>query len=211
MMDVLAIGAHYDDIELGCGGSLIKLQEDGHKIHLLIVTDSEYTDGHDNIIRSAKQAIFEGASAAQYMGVSSILNLGYKCKSVKCDSTVIEAINNIVDRVSPDLIFTHWYGDLHEDHYEVARASLVAVRHYPSVLMYRSNWYHAAETFDGRFYIDISGFMESKCTLLKIHETEYLRRGDSWIEFVKARAQEAGLRIGVSYAEEFEVFKYRML
>jgi LmbE family N-acetylglucosaminyl deacetylase len=210
-MDVLAIGAHYDDVELGCGGSLLKLRRKGHKIHLLVVTDSEYTDGLGNVVRSREQAAFEGTRAAKRLGVSSIINMEYKCKKVKCDSTLIENINNMMDRISPDLIFTHWHGDLHEDHFEIARASLVAARHLPCVLMYRSNWYHAAENFNGRFYIDITSVINIKYELLKMHETEYSRRGEIWVDFAKAKAQEAGLRIGVPYAEEFEVFKYRMV
>ena len=209
-MNILAIGSHFDDVEIGCGGSLINFRKKGHKIHLIVVTNSEYTNFNGSIIRSKEQALNEGVCAANILGVTSFVNMDYACKTVKCDKSLIEGLNSLIDRVSPDLIFTHWYGDLHEDHYEVARASLVATRHYPCVLTYRSNWYHASSLYNGRFYVDITDTIDAKSNLMRLHEVEYKRRGEAWIDFMRARAKEAGLRIGVPYAEEFEVFKYRM-
>jgi LmbE family N-acetylglucosaminyl deacetylase len=209
-MEILAIGAHYDDVEIGCGGTILKLGRAGHNVHLLVITDSEYTDGRGNVVRTATQAMDEGTRAAGVMGISSSFNLQYKAKSVISSHKLIEEINNILDDIRPSLIFTHWYGDLHEDHLETARASLVAARHYPKVLMYRSNWYHSSSVFNGRLYVDITDVIEEKCNLLKLHVSEYERRGNVWVDFVVARAQEAGMHLNIPYAEEFEVFKYRM-
>lgn len=209
-MNILAIGSHYDDIELGCGGSLLKFKARGHKTHMIVITDSEYTNYTGEVYRSKEQARSEGCNAANMLGVSSIMCLGYATKDVICDPTLIESLNFIMDSISPAIVFTHWHGDMHEDHYEVARASLVAARHFPSVLLYRSNWYHTPTSFNGRFYIDIADVVDRKAELLRLHKTEYERRGEAWIDFMRSRALEAGLRIGVPYAEEFEVFKYRM-
>lgn len=209
-MDILAIGAHYDDIELGCSGSLLKFKRKGHKIHVIVVSNSEYTNHDGEVFRSREQARYEGTRAIHKLGVASFVCLDYPCKHVKCDAALIENLNILMDRISPDVIFTHWDGDVHEDHYEVARASLVAARHHPSVLLYRSNWYHASTTFNGKFVIDITSVIDIKAELIRMHETEYNRRGEAWVDFMRARAREAGLRNGVSYAEEFEVFKYRM-
>jgi LmbE family N-acetylglucosaminyl deacetylase len=209
-MNILAIGAHYDDIEIGCGGSLLKFENAGHKIHMVIITNSEYSNYNGEPYRSAEQARCEGASVACGVGVSSIMCLDYTTKNVKCDTILIETLNIIMDRVLPDIIFTHWHGDMHKDHNEVARASLIAARHYPSILFYRSNWYHSPVTFNGRFYIDITTVIDKKAELLRLHKTEYERRGEEWVDFMKSRAREAGLRMGTQYAEEFEVFKYRM-
>lgn len=209
-MNILAIGAHFDDVEIGCGGSLLKFKENGHKIHIIVITDSEYSNFDGSIIRTKEQALCEGTATATMLGISSFVAMGYRCKEVKCEFPLIEGLNYLINRVDPDLIFTHWTGDLHEDHHEVARASLVAARHYPCVLMYRSNWYHSNETFNGRFYIDITNSMDDKANLMRTHKAEYNKRGEPWIDFMKSRAREAGLRMGIQYAEEFEVFKYKM-
>ncbi len=207
--DVLAIGAHYDDVEIGCGGSLLKLKDAGYKTHVVVVTDSEYFNFDGELLRSKEQARQEGNSAACVLGVSTIVNLGQKTKEVECSFSLIESLNYFIDKIKPNLIFSHWYGDLHKDHYEVAKATMVAARHQTNVLLYRSNWYHSDRVFDGRFYIDITDTIERKKDLLRLHRVEYERRGEEWIDFMASRAMEAGLRIGVTYAEEFEVFKYK--
>jgi LmbE family N-acetylglucosaminyl deacetylase len=209
-MNILAIGAHYDDIELGCGGSLLRFRDEGHKIHAIVITSSEYTNYDGESYRTMEQARCEGGVALCAMGVSSVVCLGYTPKEVKSNTRLIEDLNTLMDRISPNIIFTHWHGDTHKDHNEVSKASLIAARHYPSVLLYRSNWYHSTTAFNGRFYIDITDTIYKKAELLRLHKVEYERRGEEWIDFMKSRAREAGLRMGTQYAEEFEVFKYRM-
>ena len=209
-MNILAIGAHYDDIELGCGGALLKFTNAGHKIHAIVVTSSEYDNYNGTPYRSVEQARDEGVCAANELGVSSIVCLERPCKNVECDTSLIENLNALMDVTSPSIIFTHWHGDIHKDHNAVAKASILAARHYPSILLYRSNWYHSTTVFNGRFYIDITDTIYKKAELLRLHKVEYERRGEEWIDFMKSRAREAGLRMGTQYAEEFEVFKYRM-
>lgn len=206
-MKILAIGAHYDDVELGCGGTLLKCNKLGYENHVLVITQSEYAKYNGTLLRSKEEASKEGTTSCKFMR-ARLWNLMLETKKVECNTELIENIERIVDRINPDIIFTHWYGDLHEDHYEVARASIVATRHYKSVLTYRSNWYHSGVVFDGRIYVDISDEMNDKIKLLKLHETELKRRGDDWIHFMESRAKEAGLRMGVKYAEEFQVIKF---
>lgn len=210
-MNILAIGAHFDDVEIGCGGAMLKYQRRGHKTHLVVVTDSEYTNHDGRLIRSAAKALYEGSVCADKMKVSSFITMGYPSKTVRADNILIEGLNSILDSVQPDVIFTHWHADLHEDHYEIARASLVAARHYPTVLMYRSNWYHSTVEFYGRAHTDITSVIDIKSDLMRMHETEYNRRGEAWIDFMRSRAREAGLRVGTPYAEEFEVYKMKVL
>lgn len=210
-MKVLAIGAHFDDVEIGCGGAMLKYRKKGHDTHLLVVTDSEYTNHDGRLIRSAAAALYEGTKSAKRMNVSSFITMGHPSKQVKGDNVLIESLNSVMDKIQPDVIFTHWHGDLHEDHYEIARASLVAARHYPTVLMYRSNWYHSPVGFNGTAHLDITSVIEDKAALMRLHETEYARRGESWVDFMKSRAREAGLRVGVPYAEEYEAFKYKVM
>ena len=210
-MNILAIGAHFDDVEIGCGGAMLKYQRRGHKTHLVVVTDSEYTNHDGRLIRSGAKALYEGSICADKMKVSSFITMGYLCKKVKSDNILIEGLNSIMETTQPDIIFTHWHGDLHEDHYEIARATLVAARHHPTVLMYRSNWYHSHIEFAGRAHTDITSVIDVKSDLMRMHETEYNRRGEAWIDFMRSRSREAGLRVGVPYAEEFEVHKMKVL
>ena len=63
-MNVLGIGAHYDDLELGCSGTLIKHARNGDRVTMLVVTDSEYMNPSGDMVRSAEIAIAEGTKAA---------------------------------------------------------------------------------------------------------------------------------------------------
>lgn len=209
-MKVLAIGSHFDDVELGCGGTIIKYSKKGHDIYILVVTDSEYYTYDGTIIRSKCRAYEEGIAACRRIGIKSLICMNKRAKKVKCDTILIEQLNEHIDVIKPDIIFSHWFADLHEDHYEVARATVVAARHYPSIFFYRSNWYHSTEQFDGRIYVDITDVMEDKLEVLRLHKTEYTRRGEAWLDWAVSRAREAGLRMGIEYAEEFGVLKYKM-
>ena len=107
-MKILAIGAHFDDVEIGCGGAMLKYKKRGHDIHLVVVTDSEYTNHDGQLVRSAANALYEGSKSAKVMGVSSFITMGHPSKRVKSDSVLIESLNSIMDTIKPDVIFTHY-------------------------------------------------------------------------------------------------------
>ena len=68
-MNVLAIGAHYDDIELGAGGSIARHIDEGDNVYMVVVTHSGYTSCDGTVIRSKETASTEGLSAAAALGV----------------------------------------------------------------------------------------------------------------------------------------------
>lgn len=68
-MEVLAIGAHFDDIELGCGGSLVKHIKNKDKVYMYVITDSEYDDYDGTIMRTKDVALEEGKNAIPMLGV----------------------------------------------------------------------------------------------------------------------------------------------
>ena len=74
--------------------------------------------------------------------------------------------------------------------------------------MYRSNWYHSTAEFRGNFYVDITGYWDTKEKAIRSHESEMDRTGEKWISFFKNEAQNAGQRIGVEKAEVFEMVKW---
>ena len=76
------------------------------------------------------------------------------------------------------------------------------------MLMYRSNWYHSTLEFRGNFYIDITPYWQVKENAVRAHSSEMERTGNRWIQFFKNEAENAGQRIGVKYAEVFELVKW---
>ncbi len=206
-MNVLAIGAHFDDIELGCGGALAKHVANGDSVYAYVATKSGFTN-HQNVeIRSNDIATKEGENAMKILGVELIKG-SFNTLEVEFVDTLNLEIIKIVEEKNIEVVYTHWAGDVHHDHQAVSRASLHSCRHVPRLLMYRSNWYHSNIDFKGNFYIDITTSWEKKKSSIEAHESEMERTGSKWIEFFHNEAKNAGQRIGVDKAEVFEVVKW---
>jgi len=206
-MNILAVGAHFDDVEFGCSGTLIKHKQKGDKVTILVVTDSAYKDPNGKLVRSAETAYKEGAAAAKIIGVD-MKCLGYNTFLVPYDEGLTKEINRYIEELSIDTIYCHWVKDIHRDHHYTAKSTLMAGRHVPRFLMYRSNYYNGEEQFRGNFYSDISDVMDKKIEVMRAHESELKRVNNRWLEFFKKQNANHGLIIGVNYAECFEVVRY---
>lgn len=208
--NVLAIGAHFDDIELGCGGTLVKHLNEGDNVTMLYVTHGEYHNFDGTLLRSKEAALTEGSNGARVLGVKpeDFICLGHETKKVQYGVELIEQINKIIADRRIDTIFTHWTLDVHQDHSAIARATLNAGRHVPRILMYQSNWYIGQEAFNGRFYVDISDFLERKLESLRQHKGELELRGEKWLDFIRHQARNCGTAMETQYAEQFQIVKY---
>jgi LmbE family N-acetylglucosaminyl deacetylase len=206
-MNVLAIGAHFDDIELGCGGAIIKHVGKGDTVYAYVATLSGFANHKKEIVRSNKVALTEGKKAIQILGASLIMG-SFKTFEIEFNDNLIVDIIKIVEDKNINLVYTHWIGDIHHDHQAVAETSLHSCRHVPRMLMYRSNWYHSTIDFRGNFYIDITDYWQRKEEAIRAHVSEIKRTREKWIQFFKNEAENAGQRIGVKYAEVFEVVKW---
>lgn len=209
-MKVLAIGAHADDVELGAGGSIAKHAFNGHEVHVLIVTHSGYSNFDGKKIRSKKIAKEEAIEASRIMGVKKLHFLDYETKHVMYNVDLIEDINKVIVSIKPDIIYTHWDGDINQDHSAIAQATIVAARSVPRVLMYRSNWYKSYKHFENSFYNDITGFVDTKIKAIGAHKSEIEKRGPAWVNFFVSMTTMNGQEIGVENAESFKVIKWLM-
>lgn len=206
-MNVLAIGAHFDDIELGCGGALSKHVAAGDKVHAYVATVSGFLNEENKIIRANEVAIEEGKAAMAILGVE--LTCGYfHTLEVEFTETINAQIVRLVQDKQIEKVYTHWVGDIHHDHQAVAKASLHSCRHVPRMLMYRSNWYHSNLDFRGAFYVDITNYLQTKMDSLMAHKSEMDRTREKWVSFFTHEAENAGQKIGVTYAEVFELVKW---
>jgi LmbE family N-acetylglucosaminyl deacetylase len=207
-MNILAIGAHFDDVELGCGGVLARHARQGDNVYVFVATVSGFVNQYNQEVRSNESALAEARNAMAILGVKELLCGKFKTLEVEfVDALNIEILKIVQDK-KIDQVYAHWTGDIHHDHQAVARASLHSCRHVPRLLMYRSNWYHSTMEFRGNFYVDITQCWETKEQAIRAHVTEVDRTGEKWIGFFKNEAENAGQRIGVKYAEVFEVVKW---
>ncbi len=206
-MNVLAIGAHFDDIEIGCSGTLAKHRANGDRIISQVITHSKYHNHDGTVIRDKEIAFKEGKKAADIIGCELICN-NYETKQVKFGHVLIEDINRVIDENKIDIIYTHWDYDVHQDHQAIAKASLAAGRKVERLLMYQCNLYMSTIPFPPNFFVDISDFIEIKKKSILAHETEVKKFGPSWINFWINEAANNGKKFNVKYAEAFQLIKY---
>ena len=207
-MNILAVGAHYDDIELGCSGTLKKLKDKGHRIIYYVGTTSGFNALLDlKQVRSAENAQKEGELAAQKMG--AILYSGNALTfELNYNNELNTELAGIIEKEKIDILFNQWGDEYHHDHWSLSKAAYHASKHVKRVLEYHSNWYEARTQFCANFFVDISDYIDFKLQLLKVYESEYRRVGDDWEKFVINTSRIYGLKNGCEYAEGFKCIRW---
>lgn len=223
MKKVLIIAAHPDDEVLGVGGTVAKLSTQGIGCHLLIVTDgssSQYRDSDKltEIIASKKR---ETQNCADILGFKSIHYGGLP--DMKLDAVphveINQVIEKVIDELQPDMVFTHFWGDVNMDHQNVYKSTLVAVRpvlgqvvkelycyRVPSSTEWTPN--KADTMFMPNYFVDIEKYAEQKYKAFACYSTE-LREypHPRSVQYLRETDKAAGLRVGLLAAEEFVLLR----
>ncbi len=212
-MKIMAIGAHLDDIEIACGGTLAKAVESGHTVKVLIMSKSGYTSKEGIMQRTDDVAVREGLNALHVLGISDIEILDFETKDIPFRSDVVTAIDLRMAAYDPDVVFTHHPFDTHQAHEGVSKASIAAARRKNTVFFYEpitpSGRSYIA--FKPSMYVDIESTLDKKIESLKCHTSEYNKFGaEDWIEGVRCRCGFRGYEIGKKYAEAFETLRIEM-
>lgn len=205
-MKILAIGAHADDVEIGCGGALLGWAKAGHDLMVHVASDSAYSSPEGRPVRSAEVAEAEARAAAAMMGARLEIG-GFRCLELEAQRPLNDAMVTLLVREQPDVLLTHWQGDTHSDHAALSRAVLHACRRVPTVLLYASNAYPGAQTFDPRVFVDISAVLEDKLDLVALHQSEDSRTNGAWRRWLHAQALSMGHAAGCMAAEGFVVVR----
>ena len=206
-MNVLAIGAHFDDVEIGCGGTLAKLVQQGHNVHVYVATCSGYASFDNSPVRSSGVAFAEGVRAAEILGVT--LHTGeFETFHLEFGDALNTEVRRIVDTVHADTVFSLGTWDVHSDHWALARATLHATRHVPRLACYCCSWYTGDRPFHGTLYLDITDTLEHKLAAIRAYQSEWERAGKRWVEYFTNQARNNGIIVGVQYAECFEIVRW---
>ena len=214
-MKIIAIGAHLDDIELACGGTIAKAVKKGHEVKMIVLSQSDYKHYSGKYGRSAEIGLKEGKEAASLLGVERFSVYDFPTKDIPNESSVVEVLNKEFDEFMPDLIMTHWQFDTHKSHMNTALATMAAARYYNSIIMYEpfppAGRSYAA--FRPQLYVDITDTIDIKLKALSTHKSELEKFGPEWVETIKARAKLRGFELisndpnRLKYAEVFEVVR----
>lgn len=137
-----------------------------------------------------------------------VVRLGYPTLDIPMEAAVIEAIEAVLDRIRPDVIFTHPVDDTHQAHRHTGWASLAAARWYRTVLTYEQLAPRMARGFTPQLYVDVTAWMERKREALRAHASQHRKYGVTWwLEDAEARARLRGHEFGTFYAEAFKVVR----
>jgi LmbE family N-acetylglucosaminyl deacetylase len=222
-MKVLVIAAHPDDEVYGMGGTIAKLASQGDKVYVLIVTDgctSQYRHS-SNLDEILKRKYEEAKRANDVLGVQKIFygNLPDMRLDITEHIEVNNVIENVVKEIEPDVVYTHFYGDVNLDHQCVYRSTLVAVRPLPGqsvkeLYCYRvpssTEWspQNSSTTFMPNVYSDISNYFMKKYDAIMQYQTEIKDYPHPRsIECVEKLDFCTGLKCGLASAEEFMLLR----
>lgn len=206
---IVAIGAHLDDIELAAGGTLAKAIKEGCDVHMIVMSQSGYTDYNGQVKRTNEVAMQEGRNAAKVLGVKDLDILDFSNKDIAYDSKAVEAIEKRINIIKPDIIFTHWPFDTHQAHVAVGKSTISAARRFNTIYFYEpiSPSGRSYVGFRPQVYVDISDVIDIKTEALAQHVTEKNKYGDYWIRGIESRAAFRGYEMGCLYGEAFETLR----
>lgn len=200
---ILAIGAHPDDIELGCGGTILELTKRNHEVHALIVTDGCGGENRKPHIRET-----EANNAAGVLGLSTVSFGHIRDGQAQLGDTVFDLVAAQIDRQKPDLVICHAnIASEHSDHKNISETikTLSGRRQQTMrVLIFEVPSYPPDISFKPRLYVDIGSSIEEKKKAVNEHTSE-ISRGTISLEQVEQRARLRANEIGsgLSYAEAF--------
>lgn len=225
-VDILAIGAHPDDVELGCGGTLAKLISEGKKVAIVDLTQGELGTRGTNVTRAQ-----EAASASEILGISARENLKMKDGFILNSEEYQIQIVKMIRKYQPEIVLANAVEDRHPDHAKAAKlvsdacflSGLVKIeteldgenqkQWRPKQVFHYIQWKHITPDF----VIDISNFMEKKIEACLAYKTQFYDPNSNepmtpiatkdFLESLTYRAQDLGRLSGVEFAEGFTTEK----
>lgn len=216
-VDVMAFGAHPDDIELGCGGTLIKLVDLGHSVVLVDMVQGEM--GTRGTVETRRA---EAAAAAKIIGAVARENLKLEDGNIRADEEAKRRVVEVVRKHRPRLVFIPYYKDRHPDHYHASQVAyegifLAGLAQYetgqesyrPLRVLYYMGWYE----FEPTFIVDISAQFDQKMDAIYAFSTQF-KPGGSFYEQTRLTSRQYnwalvhrmayyGSLIGKQYGEGF--------
>ena len=227
-LDILAFGAHPDDVELGCGGTIAKEVANGKKVGIIDLTRGEL--GTRGTIKTRHS---EAAESAKILGVSVRKNLGFSDGFFINDKQHQLEIIKMIREYQPEIIICNAIDDRHIDHGKGSKlvsdscflSGLVKIETKDEAGNSQNPWrpksvYHYIQWKDLKpdFVVDVSGFINKKMASVLAYKTQFYDANSkepetpisskNFTDSIIYRARDLGRLIGVEHAEGFNVERY---
>ncbi|MDP9196960.1 MAG: PIG-L family deacetylase [Thermoproteota archaeon] len=200
----MAFGAHPDDLEIGMGGTIAKLTALGYEVRSVVATLPNFVKTDAKEERRS-----ESTKSAEIMGCPAPDFLDLAPQEITFGRNFVNKVDGIIQQYEPEVVFTQWNGDSHQDHQALTRAVIAACRDQNDVFMYETTIPGGITecAFRSQLFVDITSTIETKKDALECFQSQMIRCGHLWIPAVLGRCSYRGYQINVQYAEAFEVIK----
>lgn len=207
MENILIVGAHFDDTELGAGGTAAKLAAEGKNVYKLTLTDNVTKFDAMNINVAYESSRVQSARACEVLGINEITDfIPVECSKLEYSKELMQKIEKYIIDLNIDTIFMHFNADMNTDHVAASRLCLTAGRHCKNIIQFQSNGYVLENVYYPTFFVDISDFVDKKKKALSCYGSEH-NRFDSLFEVSIDRNRVWGYSNKVKYAEGFNIIK----
>jgi bacillithiol biosynthesis deacetylase BshB1 len=227
-LDILAIGAHPDDVELGCGATIAKEIANGKKVGIIDLTQGELgTRG------TAETRFEEAENASKILGVSVRLNLKFADGFFVNDKAHQLVLINKIREYQPEIVICNAIDDRHIDHGKGSKlvsdacflSGLVKIETKTETGELQNAWrpkhvYHYIQwkNLEPDFVVDVSEFMQAKMNAVLAYKTQFYDANSkepetpisskNFTDSILYRARDLGRLVGVEYAEGFNVERF---
>jgi len=220
---ILIIAAHPDDEILGCGGTAAKLAQSGNEIYILILGEGKTSRGigKESFEKEIEELNIEIKNANQIIGIKEIFTTNFPDN--RFDEIplldIVKKIEKIKDKIQPEIIFTHHYGDMNVDHQQTHKAVLTATRPmkeecvkeiYAFEVPSSTEWngFSKETAFIPNVFVDITETIDLKIKAMAEYKSE-LREypHPRSLQHIKELAKVNGTKVGLEYSENFMLIR----
>lgn len=200
---ILAIGAHPDDIEMGCGGFIARSIKANIEVATAILSKCEdEVDNEDGDLRAR-----EYSESIKTLGIKDYYIYDFPNRDFPShELKILDTLSELQDKIKPDLVLIPYLDDPHQDHRALAYAAIRTFRIRETILQYEV-LRHGSHTFTPTLFVDITEFLDSKLEALKCYKSQFDRRPYFDLESFKSLARTRGAQSAYPYAEGFVVYK----
>lgn len=211
MKNILVVGAHFDDAELGAGGSMAKWSLEGKKVYKITLTDNVTDFSHSKAKIEHEKSKKESEKACQILGVEQVLSINpERCTELVYNKRQMQEMESFILDNHIDTLVTHYLHDVQQDHVHASTISYVASRYCDNILMYQSNKYILPQSYYPRIFVDITDVIELKKRALNCYSEGHDRFGNLFDMTIKSNQINGFTAIKSDkeiFAESFDLIK----
>jgi N-acetylglucosamine malate deacetylase 1 len=218
MNTILVVVAHPDDEVLGCGGVIAKHVNKGDQVHVVFMSNG--VSSRDSSFKEIQERERFAKNAANILSVSSTQQFDFPDNKMDTVALldVVQLIEGVIDKLQPEVVYTHHAGDLNIDHQITHKAVITACRPQPDFcvkeiyafeVLSSTEWSApGVEVFSPNVFIDITDYIDIKKQALEVYSEEmrqppHSRSIDNALRLNALR----GNSVGMDYAEAFKLIR----